>query len=219
MQFNYIVSHNLRAPVANLLGMTQLLNASMDIEEITRICNYIAQSARALDDTIKDLNIILSARSSLNEKIEEFSLSEITDAVCQNLENQIREAGATVILQIAPDANRMRSIKSYIQSALLNLVSNAVKYRSEAPLQINISACKIGSAYQIKISDNGLGIDLEKHGDNIFGLYKRFHKHIEGKGLGLHMTRTQIESMNGEIAVESTPGIGTEFTIMLYEAE
>lgn len=216
MQFNYIVSHNLRAPVAHIKGLSALLDMNMPQDEVRSTFEYIREAAESMDELLVDLNIILSTRSMLNEKVEPISLMQVIDTVRNNLRNEIENSGVNLKVHIGPGADELTSIKSYIQSAIYNLVANAIKYRDELrPLEINISAHRINGRTVIIVADNGLGIDLEANASRIFGMYNRFHHGHEGKGLGLYMTKTQIESLNGTIAVESKVGIGTTFTITL----
>lgn len=216
MQFNYIVSHNLRAPVAHILGLGRLLHTNITAKDKETTLEYIQEAAKAMDDLLQDLNVILSTRSMLNEKVEPFLLADVIRVVCSNLKNEISKAGAEILYDIQPEAVEITSIKSYIQSALFNLVTNAIKYRSpdRRPV-VDIHAAIRDGRTVITVSDNGIGIDLGVHGDRVFGLYSRFHLEHEGKGLGLYMTKTQIESLGGEITVDSTEGVGTTFTITL----
>jgi len=136
--------------------------------------------------------------------------------VLSNLKSEITRSEAEIVTNIQPEAADIVSIKSYVQSALFNLVANAIKYRStERTPVISIEAAKREDRTVITVSDNGMGINLGTHGDRIFGLYNRFHLEQEGKGLGLYMTKTQIESLGGQIAVDSTEGVGTTFIITL----
>lgn len=216
MQFNYIVSHNLRSPVANILGASYLLEIEAEESERQQLVGYITQSAEAIDQLIKDLNNVLAARSPLNEKIERFRLTDIVDGTISQLEKQIQEARALFEFEIDGDANEINSIKSYIQSTVLNLISNAIKYKSaDRQPRIKISTARNADTIRISVADNGIGIDLKAHGDQLFGLYKRFHTDIEGKGLGLHMTKMQIESLGGSIQVFSELDAGTTFIIDL----
>jgi signal transduction histidine kinase len=110
----------------------------------------------------------------------------------------------------------VNSIKSFIYSIFLNLISNSLKYRKEnIQPAIEITSRQIGNKLLLHFKDNGLGIDLAAKGTDLFGLYKRFHSHVEGKGLGLFMVKTQIETMKGKITVNSELHEGTEFTIEL----
>lgn len=216
MQFNYIVSHNLRAPVAHILGLGRLLHTDITPEDKETTLEYIQEAAQAMDDLLQDLNVILSTRSMLNEKVETFLLTDVLRTVFSNLKSEITRSEAEIITNIQPEATEIVSIKSYVQSALFNLITNAIKYRSpERTPVINIEAAKHEDRMVITVSDNGMGINLGTHGDRIFGLYNRFHLEQEGKGLGLYMTKTQIESLGGQITVDSTEGVGTTFVITL----
>lgn len=216
MQFNHIVSHNLRSPVATILGLAQFLNVELPPEELHETTGYILQAAYAMDALLHDLNTILSARSTLNEKMTVFSLSDIIALLRTTLKTEIEESSATIQVQIEKEANKLTSIKSYIQSAMFNLLSNAIKYRSPHRLPIiEIKVAKKNDHTVISVTDNGIGIDLQTHGHRLFGLYSRLNTDREGKGLGLYMTKTQIESLNGSLDVESEEGKGTTFTITL----
>jgi signal transduction histidine kinase len=169
-----------------------------------------------MDDLLRDLNKVLSVRSTLEEKMQMFLISEVISLICVNLKKEIDESGAKINVAIDHSADPLTSIKSYIQSALFNLVGNAIKYRSpdRSPV-ISIRGYKYGGHTVISIEDNGLGIDLNADKDKIFMLYGRLHHDREGKGLGLYMTKTQIESLKGTIEIESQKGRGTTFTITL----
>lgn len=216
MQFNYIVSHNLRSPVASIIGLVTLLQNGLSEEEENRAIQYLSTAANAIDTTIKDLNLILASRSPLNEKIENFSISKVINEVKTNLARQISESNATIFLNVEEHSDNLSSIKSYIQSVLYNLISNAIKYKSpeRAPV-ITIDVLKKEGHTLITVKDNGLGIDLDKFGKQLFGLYKRFHLKTEGKGLGLYMSKMQLESLGGSIDVESTPALGTTFNVKI----
>lgn len=185
-------------------------------EELHETTGYILQAAYAMDALLHDLNTILSARSTLNEKMTVFSLSDIIALLRTTLKTEIEESSATIQVQIEKEANKLTSIKSYIQSAMFNLLSNAIKYRSPHRLPIiEIKVAKKNDHTVISVTDNGIGIDLQTHGHRLFGLYSRLNTDREGKGLGLYMTKTQIESLNGSLDVESEEGKGTTFTITL----
>ena len=219
MQFNYIVSHNLRAPVANILGMGYLLDIEMEAEEKKQIYDYIIQSAQAIDNVILDLNQVLSSRSPLNEKIETCYLTDIVETVKGNLKKAVFDSKADIRVVVNAASNEINSIKSYLQSVIYNLTSNSIKFKSpERTPVVTISAVKEGNVTTIKIEDNGIGFNSKAHESQVFGLYKRFHTHIEGKGLGLHMTKIQVEALGGSIDVESEVDKGTTFTIRLEQS-
>jgi PAS domain S-box-containing protein len=216
MQFSHIVSHNLRSPVANILGLAQFLNEDVSKTTMTETAGHLLKAAQSMDDVLRDLNTVLSVRSSLEEKMQTFSMDEIISVVCTNLKKEIDESGATIHISVDPSADELRSVKSYVQSALFNLITNAIKYRSpeRIPL-ISVKVVRRGIYTEISVGDNGLGIDLKVHKQRIFALYGRLHLDREGKGLGLYMTKTQIESLQGTITVESEIGQGSTFKIIL----
>ena len=217
MQFSYIVSHNLRAPIANIIGLANVINMpDNSMEEKLEIVEYIQTSAIKMDDLVRDLNMILASRSPLNTRKEMVHIPDLINNILNTLEKQIIESGIDIKTNISDDAKEIFAIKSYIESILYNLINNAIKYKSsKRVLDLNISSKRINDNLSIKVSDNGIGIDLKRHRESVFGLYKRFHMKSEGKGLGLHMTKAQVETLGGEITVESEPGRGTTFTILL----
>ncbi|MCC6817619.1 MAG: PAS domain-containing protein [Bacteroidia bacterium] len=219
MQFNYIVSHNLRAPIANLMGLSEVFEMpNVDDEEKEKIIEHIRFSILKIDDLIQDLNIILAARSDINSKREMVDFEEAIMSVKHTLEHQILESDTRITMRIANDAKSIFTIKSFLKSSIYNLINNAIKYRSpERRPEIDIEIDKLNHNYVIKVADNGIGIDLERYGKEVFGLYKRFNYSVEGKGLGLNMTKAQIEALGGNIELESELGVGTTFTIYLPE--
>lgn len=216
MQFSHIVSHNLRSPVASILGLAELLSGQPMPEESSQTCKYILQAARSMDNLLRDLNNVLSVRATLEEKKQIFSIRDVVYNISINLKREIEETKTELHVVIDQRADELNTIKSYVQSSLYNLVSNAIKYRCEhrRPI-VKIDVSKRDNRTVVIVTDNGTGINLEAHKDRIFSLYGRLHSNRDGQGLGLYMTKTQIESLNGTIAVESEVGKGTVFTIIL----
>jgi len=213
LQFSFIASHNLRGPVASMLGLLNLMAMEEMPDDTRAMLAMVRNSANRLDEVIKDLSAILEMRSHEMHEKEAVSVTEITDGIRQALQSQIDESAARIVLDVK-DAPIFFTIRSYFYSILYNLISNAIKYRSHRrkPL-IEISAFRTPTTSGIRVKDNGMGIDLEKFGDKIFMLYQRFYLEVEGKGMGLHMVKTQVNSLNGSIDIKSTPGVGTQFTI------
>lgn len=103
---------------------------------------------------------------------------------------------------------------AYLRSIFLNLISNSLKYcSSKRKPVIHISSEKVNNRIQLIFKDNGLGIDLDKYGDKVFGFRKTFHKNASAKGLGLFIIKSQIEALKGTIAIDSELDKGTKFTI------
>ncbi|MDQ3191021.1 MAG: PAS domain S-box protein [Bacteroidota bacterium] len=214
-QFSYIVSHNLRAPVANILGLTNLLQEENISTETAMYANKaLILSANKLDEVIKDLNDILHVRTHITERKELVNFSNIVSDIHVSIEAMIAKGNATIQCDFS-EVTEMMTIKSYLYSIFYNLISNSIKYRQpNVPLSIEIKSQTINNKIILLFKDNGLGIDLEKQNDNVFGLYKRFHIHYaEGKGMGLYMVKTQVEAIGGLIRIKSEVNKGTEFRI------
>ena len=119
-----------------------------------------------------------------------------------------------MILADFHEANEIIAIKSYVYSIFYNLISNSIKYRRKDVQPVIIITSKMHEReLELVFKDNGLGIDLDKRGDQVFGLYKRFHTFVEGKGMGLYLVKTQVETLGGVIGVKSEVNKGTEFII------
>ncbi|GEO04335.1 hypothetical protein AAE02nite_19990 [Adhaeribacter aerolatus] len=219
-QFTYIISHNLRAPVANALGLSKILTGiEKESTEFDTSLNYLQESIFRLDDVLKDINLILSVRDRKDviEK-ESLNLAAVCRQALEDLQQPLRQCHGLINLAI-PEAHQVQANRAYIYSIFYNLLSNAIKYRAATrTLQIKIQASvNAQGATIIQISDNGSGFDTKKAGDNIFKLYKRFHENREGKGLGLFLVKSHVEAMAGRIAVASQVDVGTTFTIYLNE--
>ena len=215
--FDNIISHDLRGPVSNILSLTALVN-DKDLEEGERefIMNALATSAERLDEVIVDLNLILSLGKQLNEKKEQVCFSKLVSDIQESIRNTLEKEQANFKIDFSR-VDDMFTIKSYMYSIFYNLISNSIKYRRpDVPLDITVESDLVDEKISLTFKDNGLGIDLKKNGNDIFGLYKRFHTdNAEGKGMGLYMVKVQVEKLGGEISVKSTVNQGTEFTIVL----
>lgn len=142
-------------------------------------------------------------------------LRTIVHKVSQSLEALFSSNKITLRVEI-PENSEVLGVTAYVESAVLNLLTNAVKYRDpEKESQITVKTEARDNTLILHVQDNGQGIDLKKNGDKLFGMYKTFHHHPESRGIGLFITRNQIESMGGTISVTSEPGIGSTFSITL----
>lgn len=213
-QFSYIISHNLRSPVANIIGLSNIIkNANqMNKPDFDKCIDGLVLSASKLDEIIVDLNFILQRRREINEKKEMVSFSSLLNDVKTIISELIHREN--IVIHSNFTVNKIFTVRSYLHSIFLNFITNSIKYRNTATTTvIDISAHKIDNRIVLSFKDNGMGIDLKNYGDKLFGLYKKFHTHIEGKGMGLYMVKTQVEILGGKISVQSQVGKGTEFTI------
>ena len=213
-QFSYITSHNFRAPLSNLTGLLNLLeDVPIENDELQEILNGFKRSTHLLNETIEDLVKVVIIKDNPSILKEDISMKEIFENVFFQLNNQINLYKPTIKFDI-DDALSIHINKAYMESIILNLMSNALKYRSLDKLpKISIKAVEKENFVNLIIKDNGIGIDLDKNKEKIFGLYQRFHNYPDSKGLGLYLVKSQIEAMGGSIEVESQVGKGTQFTL------
>ena len=213
-KFAYITSHNLRAPVVNLMSLTEMQTEPGISEEFKEeIKLKIHQCVKQLDDTLNDLIEIVASKSGENIQSETLDLQTELNLVIGSIENQVNDSGA----QIETNFTECRKIyfpRRYLNSILINLLTNAIKYKSnDRKLVISLKTRTNKDQTILYFSDNGIGINMDKFGNKIFGLYQRFHSKIVGKGLGLYIIRSQIEAMDEKIEVDSMPDVGTTFRI------
>ncbi len=214
-QFSYITSHNLRAPLSNLTGLLNLIEEiPIEDSELKEIINGFSKSTHLLNETINDLVKIIIIKDNPSIQKEKLLIKD----VFENVFNQLSFLISTnkPILKIDLEVETIFDInKSYLESIFLNLLTNAIKYREPSrQLRITIATKVEDNNLFMTFKDNGIGIDLEKNNDKIFGLYQRFHNYPESKGLGLYLVKSQVESMGGTISVDSNVGKGTTFTIV-----
>jgi PAS domain S-box-containing protein len=215
-QFSYITSHNLRAPLSNLTGLLNLIeDIPINDSELEEILEGFQKSTKLLNETVNDLNKVIIIKDNASITKEDVLLKEIFEKVRQQLSFKIDLC--TPILNIdIPQLTCININKSYIESILLNLLTNSLKFKAEnRQLIVNISTKQIDDTTILTFQDNGIGIDLKRNGDKVFGLYQRFHNNPDSKGLGLYLVKSQVEAMGGVINIESKVNKGTIFTITL----
>ncbi len=210
--FAQITSHNLRAPVSNLNALLGFYNDS-DEEEKAILVKKFQMVTNHLTTTLNTLVEAIKVRSDHEKEREDIKFDDVLKSTTEILAGEIIETKAI----IKTDFSKVPIInynKIYLESIFLNLLSNTLRYRSKDRIpEIYIESAINNSQVVLKISDNGLGINLDRHGHKIFGLNQVFHRHPDAKGIGLYMTKTQIEAMGGTIAVSSKVNEGTTFTI------
>ncbi len=214
IQFAHILSHNFRSHVANLKGLVSLAEA-LPLEEREDFFGMIKTVANSLDETLINLNETISIQTNDHILIKNISILQAMKLVENSLSLTIADANARIMYDFS-ESDIIQANPAYLDSILLNLITNAIKYRkpNQVPY-INVKLVQLENATQLIIQDNGMGIDLVKNGNKVFGMYKTFHGNKDAKGLGLFITRTQVEAMQGSIKMESEPGQGTTLIIEL----
>lgn len=213
LNFSYIVSHNLRSHASNIEGISSLISNSETDEERDEMIKLLRKVVVNLNDTLYNLNNIVNIQTSIALVKEPLNLLEYVNNAINTQETLILSTKAEIINSVADDVFVYFN-KAYLESVLLNLISNALRYRHalRKPL-IEISVEASGPGYILSIKDNGIGIDLSKNGEKLFGLNQTFHGNSDARGFGLFITKNQVEAMGDKIEVESKVGEGTTFKV------
>lgn len=217
-QFSYIVSHHLRAPIANAQGLVNLLTDPRLADELYQeILKNLTHSVSQLDAITQDINLILSYRNQNDMRDwEKVSFEQVFGQVLQNLSVALQDCQGEIVLDV-PQGYQLLTPRAYLYSILYNLISNSIKYRSPLrPLQISLQ-CRGSqeSGTIITCEDNGLGMEMKTAEKNLFRPYKKLNQSTPGRGIGLYLVKTHVESLGGEIQVYSSPQQGTRFLIHL----
>lgn len=214
-QFTYVISHNLRAPVANIQALTDILKNSEIGIPGQDLVGKIDRSVQNLDAVITDLNQILQIKHQQHSLKEQVNLRALMSSIQLSIKNVIEQEKVRMVIDIDPNLS-INTISGYLYSIFYNLTLNSIKYRkADFNPVIEVSCSLRDQQIVIEFQDNCKGIDLEKNGKALFGLYKRFDTSVEGKGMGLFMVKTQVEELGGTVEVQSTLGMGTLFKIVL----
>lgn len=212
-QFAYMVSHNLRAPLTNIMALTNLLNSSITDDDKAIAIQSLNESSYKLDEVIQDMVQILQVRRGVSEVKQLLSLHELIDGVKNSMKRALQETHAIIDTDFTA-CEAIFAVPSYATSIFYNLIANAIQYTKSGNIpRIQLKSEGSDGYTKVHIQDNGLGIDMERYGTQVFGLYKRFHPQFDGKGVGLFMVKTQMEAMGGTISIKSTPGEGTLFIL------
>ncbi|MFC6996464.1 ATP-binding protein [Rufibacter roseus] len=211
--FARILAHNLRSPLANVVGLYQYYAGAPSEDSAALALHHIKQVADNMLQTIQDLNNILRTQMLKDLPEEKVSLAEFVEKERQNLEAVIAESRAEIRTDL--QVPFVTAPRPYVESILHNFISNALKYRSpDRNPEVQVKSWVENNQLHLAVSDNGVGMDLQQVGDNLFGLYKTFHRNQDAKGLGLYLTKMQVNALGGEILVQSAPDQGTTFTIV-----
>lgn len=181
------------------------------------VIDLALQASLRLNETIEDLNKVVEIQGETSSSFVSISLEAAIQEVKSTLQFDI-QSFAEIKTQLNHQV-ALKGLQVYLDSIMFNLISNAVKYRHpDRKAQIEISDALDGKWYAIKVKDNGLGIDLDRHRERLFGMYNTFHENDNARGLGLYLMKHQIDIMNGKVEVESELGVGSTFTVYLpYE--
>ena len=213
--FAHIVSHNLRAPVSNLIVLKDFYKESTDLNDKAMLFSKVEIVIDRLNETLNELIDSLKIQGNKDIIFDTVTFDTLFAKILAIFDIQILDSKAVVTANFC-EAPTVEYPKLYLESILLNLLSNAIRYRAPNRIaQIHFRTEIKNNEIILIATDNGLGIDLKKYGHKIFGLNNTFHRHPDSKGVGLFMTKTQIEAVGGSINVESEVDKGSTFKIIL----
>lgn len=218
LNFSYIVSHNLRSHTSNIQSLAVLTKESTDEEEKLKLINLIETVSNDLNDTITNLNEVINIRQNITLHVQSLVLVNFILKTLDALSEEIRTKHIEIIGKIPPNVV-VNYNKAYLQSILVNIISNAVRYckKNDDNRFIKFSCFETNNFLVLEIEDNGVGINMNRNKDKIFGLYKTFNNNKDAKGIGLFLTKNQIEAMGGKIVIQSELHVGTKVQIFFQK--
>ncbi|MBV7270354.1 sensor histidine kinase [Winogradskyella luteola] len=215
--FTHIVSHNLKTHIGNLKNILELYDEAESDNERKELLNHLNTVSGSLTKTIVNLDDIISIKSKsettqLNEPIDLF---ECTDNIIESLKLEGSKKSVKLFNALKPK-DTLFTNRAYLESIIYNLISNGIKYAdNKKSSQVIISSIDTSEAIKIIVADNGIGIDTDKYKNQLFEMYQTFHgtDRKDSSGIGLYLTRTQVEALGGTIEVESRLNEGSTFTL------
>ncbi|MFV8327715.1 PAS domain S-box protein [Flavobacterium sp. ZS1P14] len=215
LNFSYIVSHNLRSHTSNIASIMNLIESSESEEEKEQMMQLLKSVSNSLNETMFHLNEVINIRNNIGLVSEPLNLQYYINTVQNVLNEQITSKEVSISTIMTKDVI-INYNPAYLESILYNIISNSIRYsHPERKPTIIIKWSVENDMKVLQISDNGVGIDLVRNADKIFGMYKTFTNNVDSKGIGLFITKNQIDAMGGNITVESEPNIGTTFKIYI----
>ncbi|RZJ70706.1 PAS domain-containing protein [Flavobacterium sp.] len=211
--FSYIVSHNLRSHTSNIQSIAVLMDAADSENERKQMIGMLRTVSASLNETMTNLNEVVNIQTNISLVSEDLNVRHYVENALAVLSEQIAIKAADIKVEVPKTAEILFN-PAYLESILLNLISNAIRYSSsERDPKVLVKWTECEASKILEVSDNGIGIDLEKYGDQIFGMYKTFSSNPDSRGIGLFITKNQVEAMGGSISAESQPGHGTKFIV------
>jgi signal transduction histidine kinase len=214
-QFSFITAHNLRAPVARIMGLASIFDKQNPSNPVnTTLLEKTSEAVQDLDKVIHDLGFILQIQNDIPIEKSSIDLVELIESIKLKFEEEIAKTSATINVALQKDI--LVTNKDYLNNILTNLISNSLKHRqSENPAEITITFQELESVYRLTVEDNGAGIDTDYFASKIFEPFQRFNDFTKGTGLGLYLVKTQVTNLGGRINLVSTLGKGTKVTIII----
>lgn len=213
-QFSYTTSHDLRSPVNNLLAIINLLDEfKITDENVQKYLSFLKSSVQNLNDTLNNSVDVMLQKDKINVRIEELDLEENLNHVLRSIQSLAQNSKVSIEADFS-EVPVINFNKAYLESIFLNLITNSIKYaQPEVKPVITIRSKKTSNGCQIIFTDNGMGFDMEKVKDKVFGLHQKFHNYSDSKGIGLYLIYNHLTSLGGRISLESQINRGSIFTL------
>lgn len=215
-QLAYTTAHDFRSPVNNLLSIFSLIDVSkIPDSEVIEYLDILKSSAGSLHDRLNNYLDILIQKNNI--QLEQVSLSECFNTVLKSLRSLIIDSGTEIQADFS-DLDLVKFNKAYLESIFLNLITNSIKYAKPNTFPvISVYSKRLNGANLLILQDEGLGFDMEKVKEKIFGFNQKFNGNIDSKGIGLYLVYNHITSLGGQIDIESRLNEGAKFTISFKE--
>ena len=213
-QLSYATAHDLRSPVNNMLSVFELLETeSIKNEETLELLSILKSTTHTLKENLDEYIRVLNYKNQTDNQLEEIDLNNSLDEVLISINSLIHNSETTINVDFSA-VDKVYFNKSYLKSVFLNLITNAIKYvKPNTTPSISIKSRKQNNTIQLIISDNGIGFDLDKVKDKVFGLFQKFNEHIDSNGIGLYLVHNHITALGGQITLDSEVNKGAKFTI------
>jgi signal transduction histidine kinase len=213
--FAEIITHNLRTHASNLMALVTFLEEEVHSLNEDENFELLKGSVINLNQTVLHLAEVAKIKAMDESNIEVLNLYDYANQSIYNVSALAKNIHCTIVNNIVEN-HKVKAVPAYLDSIILNFLTNAVKYRSDKRDTIIKLSSEIQEEYVVlHIEDNGLGIDLDKFGDKLFQMYKTFHRNKDALGVGLFITKNHVESLGGYIKVKSEVDVGTTFSIFL----
>ncbi|WP_339651458.1 sensor histidine kinase [uncultured Maribacter sp.] len=213
--FNYLISHNLRAPVTSMSAIVEMIGKEKNPDVLVQLLPKLDKVSKSITNLTKDINEYVSILDKKEIKLTDINIKDLILEVKNEFTETLLDDSEFGVLLNLNAWDHLYFSKFYLQSIIHNFISNAIKYRRDnVSSHIQFKTSFENNHKVLLVSDNGIGLNLDKHGDNVFKLYKRFHRNISGKGMGLFLVKSQLEALNATISIDSKVGAGTTFKLI-----
>ena len=213
----HLAAHDLKGPVSNIKQLVAMLPARAPSSKEAYVLSLLTNSVQQLERTLNGLINLVQLQTAENEGATRLIFTQVFETVKASLLETLTASGGSFSADFS-QAPEVHYVAPYLESIIKNLVSNALKYRAvDRPPFIRLTTRRAGDVVLLTVEDNGMGMDLEQHGNDLFKPFKRFTTEVEGTGLGLHLVKNMVERNGGSIQVYSQPGEGTRFVVNLKE--